>query len=182
MLGRSAGSGSHLHSSSHPDAGARAYPGPPKRCGLLCFPLATARSCGRNCLRRGERVNRKRCDTSELDVDGPSSGLRLWPCCGVRARCCGESCLRSASVDHPRYGFGPADLAEPVDQLAALVLTREPATAMLHCMAEAVPTCVLRSFFCHRECETRSPLRWMFDLRRVTGLSAAKANDLLFFD
>jgi hypothetical protein len=43
------------------------------------------------------------------------------------------------------YGYGHADLAELVVQLAALVLVREPASALLHWMAEAVLKCVLGS-------------------------------------
>jgi hypothetical protein len=43
------------------------------------------------------------------------------------------------------YGYGPTDLAEPVVRLAALVLTREPAFALLHWTAEAVLKPILRS-------------------------------------
>ena len=43
------------------------------------------------------------------------------------------------------YGYGHADLAGLVVQLAALALVREPASALLHWMAEAVLKCVLRS-------------------------------------
>jgi len=67
-----------------------------------------------------------------------------------------EFCLRSASatlaaarlsgqVGVSEYGYGPADLAESVVQLATLVLTRQPGSALLHLMAEAVLKSVLRN-------------------------------------